>query len=106
MSTISPDSPTVYPTQPSVLSPLQIVGLLTACFVGIPLAGMLVIVLVRFVFRDPDPPESQTVLDAYIKYKESHKVIASTHETRRDKILSFGNAYPSVFPVLVSTLLP
>jgi hypothetical protein len=93
ISTISPESPRVYHTQPSVFSPLEILGLLVACFLGIPLAGMLVIVLVRLIIRDPDPPESQIVLDAYITYQEANKVIASTHETRRDNILSFGNAY-------------
>ena len=79
------------PTQSSLYSPLQIIALLSACFIGIPLAGVLLVSVTRLLFPDPDLYVPREELDTCMTRNEYYNP-SDTQESHRDQILSFSNA--------------
>ena len=88
---VSTGNPNGNPTQPSVFTPLEILGLLSVCFIGIPLAGSLLVCLggILFPVRDSYIPREE--LDTYMARHEFYNS-SDIQESNRNRILSFANA--------------
>ena len=87
-STVTPNG---LPTQQSVYSPLVIIGFLSACFVGIPLAGVTLVYLADFLFPVQESCMSREELNAYMTQHEYCNP-SDAHESNRNRILSYENA--------------
>lgn len=88
---VSKVRPAGNPTQSSLYTPLQIIALLSACFIGIPLAGVLLVSVARLLFPDPDLHVPGEELDTCMTRNEYYNP-SDTQESHRDQILSFANA--------------